>query len=296
MSQFFRRSIDLKFEIGTGRLGQSGTDVITVIGLRVTADIQRSAGASWSTASIRAYGVPLAVMNKLTTLGQLYPDIRQNRVTVTAGDENSGKAVVFSGIITEAFADFGGMPDVAFTVNAHTGIIDNLKPLPPTSFPEGADAATMAQSIATQMGYELENVGVQVRLPASYFPGTGRQQIEALGRAGRFETFVDDTAVPPRVVMIARGGIRNGTIPLISPATGLVGYPAYVQGAIAFRTIYNPNIRFRGNVQLETSLAPANGQWNVYEISHTLESEVPDGKWQSDIRCVAFGRETPNVR
>lgn len=90
---YARRTIDLKFQLGQGAFGESGFDTVELAGLRVSASIQRIGGVSYSTASIRAYGVPLSVMNDLSTLGMLYPDVRRNLVTITAGDSATGKAV-----------------------------------------------------------------------------------------------------------------------------------------------------------------------------------------------------------
>ncbi len=290
---FARRSIDLRFQLGTGDFGEGGADVVDVVGLRVSANIARVGGATYSTANLRVYGLSRSVMNKLSTLGQLYPDIRRNTVTVTAGDDESGKAVVFSGQISEAYADFSNAPDNIFTVSAWTTLVDGLRPLPPTSYPGTADAAVVVSGLAEQMGYAFENNGVTAKLSNPYYPGTGRQQLEAVAREANFDAFVDDTTAPPTVVMLPRGAVRGGSVPLISQNTGLVGYPTYVQNAVGFTCLFNPNIRFRGNIELETDLAPAKGSWNVYEINHELESESAQGPWFTHARGILFGNEAP---
>lgn len=290
---FARRQIDLTFALGEGDFGEGGADTVEITGLRVSVNIQRTGGASFSTANIRAYGMPPSVMNKISTLRQIYPDVRKNTVTVRAGDDESGKGIVFSGQIAAAYADFAGAPDAAFTVDAWTMLVDGLKPVKPSTFPGPTDAAVIARGLADMMGYELENYGVQTVIASPYFSGTAKQQLAALARAGGFEAFLDDTAVPPAVVIIAPGQTRGGVVPLIAPWTGLVGYPAYVQNAVGFTTLYNPNIRFRGNVEIDTELTPAKGSWNVYEISHELESENPSGPWFTHAKGILFGNEAP---
>jgi hypothetical protein len=75
-------------------------------------------------------------------------------------------------------------------------------------------------------------------------------------------------------------GVRNGgTVPLISPATGLVGYPTYSDMGITIKTLFNPFIRLAQLVTVESSLAFANGSWGAYYVRHELESQTPNGKW-----------------
>ena len=294
---FARRTIDLVFNLGQGEHGsqRSGADQITLTGLRVVADIQLTGGPSYGTASIRAFGVPLSVMNQLSTLGQLYPDIRQNTVTVIAGDERNGKAAVFTGQISEAYASFEGAPDTMFTVNAFPALLDALRPLAPTSTSVPTDAATIMAGLASQMDYLFENNGVQTMLPPSYFPGTGRQQAEALARAGGFDLVFDDQAVDGKtLVILPRNGVRGGgVVPRIAADTGMVGYPAYVQNAMVVTSLYNPNVRFNGEVQVDSSIPAASGRFKVYDLGHSLASELDGGPWFTRMRCITYGREAP---
>lgn len=290
---FARREIDLTFELGTGDFGTGGADKVELTGLRVAANIQRNGGVSWSTANIQAYGVPLSVMNRLSTLRQLYPDVRKNTVTIRAGDSETGKGVVFSGQIRSAYADFAGAPDSVFTVEAATMIIPGLEPAPPSTFPGPTDAAVIARGLADRMGYGFENNGVQTMIANPYYSGTNRQQLEALARVGGFDVIIDDTVSPPAVVLVAQGQVRKGVVPLISAATGMVGYPSYVQNAVGFTTIYNPNIQHLGGVEIDTDLTPAKGRWYIYQLGHNLASETLDGPWYTQARGILYGNTAP---
>ncbi len=291
---YARRTIDLVFKLGTGDFGEGGSDTVTLYGLRVAVDIQLTGGPSYGTASIRAFGVPLSVMNKLSTLGQLYPDIRKNTVTVIAGDDVNGKSAVFTGQISEAYANFEAAPDTMFSVSAFPALLDALRPLPATSTSTSTDAATIMAGIASQMGYLFENNGVQSQLPPSYLPGTGRQQAEALARAGGFDLIFDDQATAGRTLaIIPRNGVRGGAIPRIAPDTGMVGYPAYAQNCMIVTSLYNPNVVFNGAVQVESSIPAATGRFRVYELSHELSCETPGGPWFTRMRCITYGREAP---
>jgi hypothetical protein len=81
-----------------------------------------------------------------------------------------------------------------------------------------------------------------------------------------------------------RNGARGGTIPLITPETGLVGYPSYMSQAVRIKMVYNPSIRFGGYVKIDKSIiTPANGTWRVAELLHDLVSDMPGGAWFTEL-------------
>jgi hypothetical protein len=76
---------------------------------------------------------------------------------------------------------------------------------------------------------------------------------------------------------------------LISPETGLVGYPAYTGQGIALRTLYNPSVGYGSEINVESILTPACGTWVVNRLAYDLESKVPDGNWFCDIEAAQRG-------
>ncbi len=290
---YARRRIDLKFQMGEGSFGESGDDVLAVSGLRVSASIQRNGDVSLSAAQIRVYGLSLSVMNRLSTLGKPLMQGRQNTVTVSAGDDESGMATVFVGNMTRAWTDLSAPPDGVFLIESYAAILDKLRPLAPTSFPGNATAAVIVSGLAAQMGYNFENAGVDVTLSNPYFAGTGRQQLDAVARAGNFNAYLDDTT--NTLAIWPRDGSRGGAIPLITARTGMVGYPRITQNGMAVTTLFNPNISFGRNVQVESILTPAQGTWTVFQLAHELESETPGGKWFTQATCSLLGA-TPIAR
>ena len=59
---------------------------------------------------------------------------------------------------------------------------------------------------------------------------------------------------------------------------------------MTFTTLFNPAIRFGGNIRLETSNTPAAGTWTVYNLAHALECETPGGEWFTVVQA-----HTPNM-
>ncbi len=298
---FARRIIDVRFHLGKGSFGEDGADTVDLKGLRCAATITKSGGVSMTELNLRIWGAPLSTMNALTILGKPITHGRNNTVIISAGDEVNGVAVVFAGLITEAWVDPRAAPQVSFVVTAHTGYLDALKPVPATSYNGSVSAATIVAGIAAQMttpgidpnsdgkavvGLAFENGGVDVQLRDVYLAGTLLDQLQSIARAGNFNAIIDNGTV----AIWPADGTRGGEIPLISPSTGMVGYPVYTQNGISVTTLFNPAIIFGGKVKVETDLTPAAGLWSPYAVSHELASETPGGPWFTRLECNLFGQ------
>jgi hypothetical protein len=90
-----------------------------------------------------------------------------------------------------------------------------------------------------------------------------------------------------------KGKARGGAIPLISPDTGMVGYPTLSARGIIVTTYFNPSISFGKNIKLQSSLELANGEWNVNSLVHTLEAEIPKGQWITRLEATDQNFPTP---
>lgn len=283
---FVQRALDFTVQLGQGSFGEGGFDTVKLSGLRASVTISKTALPSMNTASIRIYGLTQSLMNKLSRIGVLPSATRNNVVTVMAGSDGS-MALAYAGGIYEAWPDFSALPEVAFNIIAYTGLLAMMKPALPTSYPGSVDVAVVIERLAQQMGYAFENNGVSVMLSNPYLPGTARAQvIAAAAAADIYAVFDDEKHI---LAILPKDGARAGVAPLISPSTGMVGYPAYAgPGQIALRTLYNPQIRFMGQVNVQSSQTPANGIWAVNRLVHTLESQVPGGAWFSDIQGNVF--------
>ena len=88
------------------------------------------------------------------------------------------------------------------------------------------------------------------------------------------------------MAILPKTSARGGVAPVISPAEEMVGYPTYVgPGQLALTTEYNPQIRFLGNVIVQSSVfGLANGTWRVTSLEHDL-STMADGPWFSHVQA-----------
>jgi hypothetical protein len=282
---FAQRHISLTFQIGEGAFGASGANTVKVQGLRASAKIAKAGGTSNPTLNLRVWGLSLSLMNQLSTLGKPLPDVRKNVVTVEAGDDDTGMAVVFVGIIQQAWASMQGMPDAVFTVQAAVGLFDQMRPLSPTSINGAADVAMLISGLATQMGYAFENSGVSVQLSHPYFSGTGMEQVQRCAEHAGINLLVDNNTI----AIWPKDGVRGGTAVLVSKDTGMVGYPDWTAQGVAVTTLFNPNITYGGTILVQSDITPAVGKWSPFKIEHDLESEVFGGHWFTRAEASVFG-------
>lgn len=265
--------------LGTGKFGSSNNDTITLQGFRATADIDKAGGMMMGTLRAKIYGVKQADMNSVTTLQWKTGTLIPNTVEVYAID-GPAETLVFAGNIVNAWADYQSMPDVFLHIQAQSAFFNALKAIPPRSFKGGVDVASVMAQIARDLGYTFENNGVTTRLVDVYLPNTGMEQAKDLARAAGCDLYLDDKILaitPPNVP-------RRVIIPLISPASGLVGYPTFDGVGVNFQTLFNPAITFGGSIKLETDVQQAAGEWVVTSVGHRLESEKPGGAWFSNVR------------
>ena len=282
---FVRRVITVKFALGLGTFGTSGADTVTVTGLRTQCQIDKVVGPGMGVMNMRIHGMTPDMMNQISALNQAAETVKNNTVTVEAGDYGETLSTVFQGSILVAQQNLNQAPNVSMMVVGAAGQFGAVQTTSPISFPGSANAADIMAGIAATAGWNFENSGVNVQLATPYFYGSPREQARACAEAGQFFWIVDDgnNSKPNTLAIWPKNGYRLGGVPLISKKTGMIGYPDYStsQNGLTISTIFNPNIINGGLVQVESELNVANGTWRTFEISHTLESETPGGQWMT---------------
>jgi hypothetical protein len=230
---------------------------------------------------LRVLGLTKSMMNQLTVIGPINQVKPKNEVLLAAGDEN-GMTSVFQGTIFSAWADYGGMPDVPFNIIAYAGLGLAVKPMNASSYPGTASVADIMSKIAANAGLAFLNSGVATQLINPYFSGAALQQIKACARAAKINHKIEFG----KLTIWPQGqAITGGEVPLISPETGMVGYPALSSQGMTVKTLFVPNIILGGAIQVKSSLQMANGNFNVFNYVHNLSSEVPGGPWFTTIDC-----------
>ena len=301
---YTERKITTTITLGTGTIGQTGKNTVRLSGLRCAATIAKAGYPSLDRGEIRIYGVEPSVMNAVSTLGAYAYTMARvaNNVLIEAGDAVNGMSVVYFGSIVNAWTNYDAAPDTFLQIEGTTAQLGAMQPAPPTSFAGSADVATIMAGLATRLGYRFENSGVQVKLANPYLAGTALEQAHSVARAANIELYIDSGSAVPTLAIWPKTGTRGGQVPLISAATGLVGYPQFSSTGMNFRCIFNPNIRIGGTIRMQSTVGAAatkaqatntqpatpepggpNGIWTVNGLSYDLSAQIPGGPFFCDV-------------
>ena len=288
---FVRRKIDLSFQLGRGNFGEDGEDTVEVSGLRVSMQTSNTSGPGMGHANLRVYGLTLSVMNQLSRYLRLadgHVVTRFNNISIKAGDEGKILPTIFRGLMKLSAIQPSSMPDVCLQVAAIAGGFESVEMIPPTSIPNPTDVATLLAGLAEQAGLGFENNGVSVMLPPMYLRGSIRNQMLTAVEAARINWTIENDVI----AIWPKNGSRGGEIALISPDTGMVGYPTNNEGyLLAVTTLFNPQLRLGNTVQVKSGLPYANGMFEIRKVSHELESEIPGGRWFTTVTASPFNAD-----
>ena len=251
-------------------------------GLRVSFNSVYGYGAVMPSAQIRIYGLPLETMNKLfrvrwNTLGAL-----KNMIKVEAGEQGKQLIKVFEGSITEATIDFSGAPDVSLVIRSQSSALEYLLPKAPVTYSGQRDAADIIKVICEEISYQFENNGATARCDNVTLEGTALGKIRSLCDRHSFDLYIEQGLVS----ITQKNGSRNIKVPVITPKTGLIGYPEPNIRGVSFKCFYDPLLKFGGLCKIKDSIVEnCNGDWRIYGMQVHLESNTPNGNWFSEINA-----------
>ncbi len=282
---FAERTIDLTFQLAEGQFGENLGKSVKVSGLRCEVSINNMLGESLNAVQLRVYGMSEARMSQLSTLGIKPGATPKNIVTIEASNSSGGMSQVFQGTMANAWTDYRGAPEVSFNVEAYAGLHEQVKSVAVNSYKGTADVATIIESLATSMGFSFTNNGVTAKLSNPYFAGSAVTQIKDCAQHAGIAYDISNGVVS----IWPSGGVRDDVTFLISPGTGLVGYPTFYNMGIAIQTEYNPDIFNGRKFQVQSSIPQACGTWYCMVARHELSSQTPNGPWFTYAQLVGAG-------
>lgn len=290
MPTSFENKKILKFVItlATGSFGSAEKNQVTLEGYRSSVEISKAGGMENSYLRAKIYGVSQSDMNSTVTLRWKMQTISRNTIEVYAID-GPKQTKVFGGNLVNAWGMYQSMPDVYLMIHAQSTYYQQVSPAPPRSFSGSVDVASIMSQISDSMGLKFENNGVDVQIQDPYLGNTNLEQAKELARIAGIDMYHDDEVL----AICPRGVERNGTMPLISKETGLIGYPTFDSVGVNFECLFNPSVVFGGKVKLSTEIKQADGEWVASSISHHLDSMTPGGRWFSRIRGIKSGLVIP---
>lgn len=261
-----------------------GANIITSTELRTLCTINFGGGSVVPNADIAIYGLDMQNMLKLTRIR--WRDIKSmlNTIKIEAGEQGGELTSVFEGNITFAYIDMSNAPDVALRITSSTAALNIYTPASPVTFKGQTSVVQAIQELSEKIGCELENNGVPETLTMSdvTLVDTDLNKIRALCKRYQIDLYIEQK----RISIAPQGAPRKTKIATLRPGSGLIGYPVPTMQGIELRCLFNPGISFGGLIRVADSLIEScNGDWRVFGVTLSLESELPGGNWFMDIRA-----------
>ena len=258
----------LRVTIILGHKGATFDDknnTIVAENLRVSATVQSGNGSVLPNAKIMIYGLSQNVINQVAKISWNIKQERLNMIKLDASsDGGKSYTTVYFGTIIFAYPNYGSVPEVILTVDSATALEHQVLPTKPLSFKDEVDVASAIAEICKSMDMRFENSGVTAKVSNPYLPQTALDQIKKLCEA------VDATMVVEldTISIAPRGHPRKIKVPIISPQTGLIGYPTPTLQGVSLQCLFDPLIKHNGQIEVKNSLIEStNGQWRIYGLS-----------------------------
>lgn len=268
----------------------SGQANVTLKGLRVSCTILYAGGWQMGQANLLLYGLTKDHLNQMSTAGSRVVVSPDYKITIEAGDDQNGMSQVFSGNVTNAWADMQTAPGVVMHIDARESV-DQVKPTgtdtSAISHENDVPAEKLMADLAAFAKLKFENNGVHAMVSNHYAYGGIREQMQHIAELANCEMVIqnDTLAIWPKY------GSRQGGGLVISKETGMVGIPGFTEGQVLVKKLFDRNINFGTQFTVKSDVVTvANRTWTINRIDYMLESMVPHGDWYA----VLYGSD-PNL-
>lgn len=273
-----------------------GNNRISSTGLAVSTSLAYGNGAITPTAQITVYGLPMDKMLKLMRVQWNTMQALLNTVRIEVGNEGENLSIAYEGNITQATIDANAAPNIPLIITSQMAMVEKSKVAPPYTVGKDVsiDVADVVEALCIVMGYEFTNDGVSHMITSTMIEGSDLEKIQKLAIACDFDLYVDQKVI----AICKKGTARTLEIPVLSPSTGLIGYPVPDIKGVAFSCVYNPKIKFGGVVTIKDSAigGVVNQDWRLYGFTAQLEANIPNGKWQIDAQATWRDSKTAAVQ
>lgn len=253
---------------------------LSAVGLRISAEVSFGYGSPAPYARVRVYGLPQATMNKLITAKFQQVKTLRTLITIEAAEGEGDFAQVFSGGIFMALPEYSEAPNVSIVIEAISAVFESKLPTPAESYEGSHSVAEIISGICKRIGFSFESNNVNAMVDNPYLTGSDLEKIRWLCVNNDLDLYLGNNSV----AIAPKGAPRNIKIAVISPDTGLIGYPVITNIGATFKCLYDPSIQFGTLVRVKGSqIELCNGEWRVYGLRAQLETEMDSARWFMEI-------------
>jgi len=282
---FKKRRLRVEVVLGEGTFdGKHNTRILE--GLETAVSIEKPGLPDKAKATVRIANMAYDDMAQLTMLAFKPMKLQKNLIRVFAGEEDRELSLAFAGEIVSSWADFSRFPTVTMHMEAQAGGYAALMAKGPVAATGEVPAEKLLQQFATEMGYAFALEGVTASVRDAVFSGSPLEKAQAVADQIGAQLLVDDN----KLVLMRHDTVRQGNAVLLTPETGMLGYPSFTNEGISLSCLYNPNLELGGAVQVQSIVPGATGAWKITKLNHDLlANSVAPGPWVSSIEATPYG-------
>ncbi len=265
----------------------SGNNTLTIDTLRMTATTVIS-NRQASQLDLKIYGMRAKDMDALTSAWIDSNAIRDNRIELYADDGN-GYKLVFKGTIIEAQPLYKMAPNVPFQILGMISYFNTIEVTEPLVYRGTVSMKTIGEALAHKMdNMSFASSGIDgVTLNNPNYPGTVFDQLRNACYDAKIDFyFQGDTLVFTPVDK----PFTNVPTVILSPTSGLIGYPEYSRRGLVVTALYDSAFLCGSAIEIVGSAVKGtNGRWYPFTIQFDLSANMPRGSWNATLQCNKAG-------
>lgn len=205
------------------------------------------------------------------------PSAKPKVLTVEAGRQSTGTAMLFTGDITSATPTMP--PDRILTMKAKTQESAKYKYAGRQSA-KTVQLSELSRLVASDYGLRLKFEAKDKTISNYLFNGPLAKQVQKLALVGDIDAYIDDDTL----VVKDFGKALKGRALLVSAETNMIGAPSLDEKGVKVRIMFDPTVVLGQQIEIKSNVnKAANGQYVVYAMTISLASRAQD--WYLDLAC-----------
>jgi hypothetical protein len=262
----------------------TGSNTLIIDSLRMHAKVMANARQAVQMV-LSIWGMRTTDMDALTSAWIDSTAIRDNIVQLFA-DIGNGFFPVFSGTITEAQPDYQKAPEVSFQILATVPYIKMIDIAEPSSYQGSLDINEFGQFAASQLGMSFAS-SAQATLTDQYLSGSIFDQLRDACSAAKVDFYFQGDKL---VFAPLQKPLSDSPVVVLTPSTGLLGYPMYTRFGTVINALYDPVFQCGSAIEVQDSQVKGiNGRWYPFAAEYDLSANLPNGPWFATLQCNKTG-------
>jgi len=273
------KALRFEFVNETSSFDDAGNNQISISNVRATVSCQSSGNLFGTQVNVSIYGLGLDMLAALSSKAMGLFGSDTERISMKIFVDTTA---IFVGYMTSSIANMNSVPNSALMITATANADLQNKVASPFSVNGPTPVSDVISAICKSGSYSPYIIGLDGLVATNpHYEGSVFDQLQAL---------CDDFGVamsvtPPSISFWPQDSTKDDVKPFISPEHGLIGYPIFSNGGVMFQTQFSTLLTTGRDIQLQTSLPHASGDYKLTSVTHELSSWMQDGPWHSV--CIA---------